>query len=173
MAVKRKHIYVSLTIVVLIALNIWRWQPAIEMVPVSGERQAPTIKIEDFEVRAIADDVIPLLSRDIFHPKKNNSIRLRRKDSPPAVQLPPAKSPEELARDSAQAEFAQIRCVGVSVRKDHTQAYLNSAGEYLLVSQGDKVGGRFLVEKIAPDGVSLRDAVTGVGGLLTISGKQD
>ena len=93
------------------------------------------------------------------------------KAAPTVIQIIPQKSPEELARESAQAEFAQIRCVGISVRNERIHAYLINAGESLLVSNGDKVGSRFVVEKIMSDGVSLRDPVTGVGGVITISGK--
>ena len=87
------------------------------------------------------------------------------------VQLPPAKSQEELARESAEAEFSKIRCVAISVRNERIHAYVINAGEASLVSKGDKVGSRFVVEKIVPDGVTLRDPETGVGGLIAISGK--
>lgn len=168
---KRRKLLISLTIVALVALNIWRWQPISVKSPDKAERAVEVFSIEDFEVKAIVADALPSLSRDIFYPKKLVTNKHQTSTAPTAVQLPPTKSQEELARDSAQAEFAQIRCVGVSVRKGRMQAYLNNAGEHLLVSNGDKVGSRFVVEKIVPDGVSLRDQDTGVGGLITISGK--
>lgn len=88
-----------------------------------------------------------------------------------AVTATPVKSPEELAHDSAQAEFAQIRCVGISVRDNRIQAYLFDGGDPFLVSAGDKVGSRFVVEKIVPEGVVVRDSATGVGGQIAVSGK--
>jgi hypothetical protein len=81
------------------------------------------------------------------------------------------KSPEELAKEAAEAELAKIRCVGISVRNERFQAYIINAGEPSLISKGDKVGSRFVVENIVSDGVVLQDAATGVRGTISISGK--
>lgn len=162
---------VVFAIATLIALNALRWWPASE--PMAGGRaQVPgSFSVEEFEVLGIPEDLLPPFSRDIFHPNKSVSATPRLKAAPVVVQSAPVKSPEELARESAQAEFSQIRCVGVSVRNDRTQAYVINAGEPFLISNGDKVGSRFVVEKIVPDGVYLRDPDTEVGGLVSISGK--
>jgi len=122
-------------------------------------------------VRALpADSRVPLL-RDLFHPKKIALAKPVVKAVPITTLEPPAKSPEELAHDAAQAEFAQIRCVGVSVRDKRIQAYILNGGDPFLVSTGDKIGSRFVVEKIVSDGVVLRDPATGVGGQIGVSGK--
>lgn len=168
---KRRKLLISLAIVVLVSLNIWRWWPASMASSDRAERAVGAFNAEDFEVKAMAADALPPLSRDIFSQKKPVANRPQAMSAPAAIKPVIAKSPEDLARDSAQAEFAQIRCVGVSVRNERMQAYLNNAGEHLLVSDGGKVGSRFVVEKIVPDGVSLRDPDTGVGGLIIISGK--
>jgi hypothetical protein len=91
--------------------------------------------------------------------------------APAFAPEPPTKSPDELAREGVQAAFAQIRCVGISVREKTVHAYLLSGGDAVLVSAGDKVGGLFVVEKIMTDRVILRDPDTGVGGQIDLSGK--
>jgi len=58
------------------------------------------------------------------------------------------------------------------MRKDRAHAYLINAGEPSLVSKGDKVGNRFVVENIESDGVTLRDSDTGFSGLIEVSGKK-
>lgn len=168
---KRRKLLISLAIVVLVSLNILRWWPASTASTDRAERAVGAFNAEDFEVKAMAAVALPPLSRDIFSQKKAVANKPQAIAAPAAIQPVVAKSPEDLARDSAQAEFAQIRCVGVSVRKEREQAYLNNSGEHILVSNGDKVGSRFIVEKIVQDGVSLRDPGTGVGGIITISGK--
>lgn len=168
---KHRKLIAALTIVVLVVLNILRLQPISVNLSDRFEGAGKAFSIQDFEVKSIAADILPPMSRDIFYPKKVVTSKPQIETAPTTIQLPSAKSPEELARDGAQAEFAQIRCVGVSVRKERIQAYLINAGENILVSNGDKVGNRFVVEKIVPDGVTLRDPGTGVGGLITISGK--
>lgn len=117
-----------------------------------------------------ADPQIPL-HRDLFRAKRILVVKPVVKVVPDQIQEPPAKSPEELAKDAAQAEFARIRCVGVSVRDKRIQAYILNGGDPFLVVTGDKVGSRFVVEKIVSDGVILRDPDTGVGGQIAVSGK--
>ena len=93
------------------------------------------------------------------------------KRSPAKAPEPPPKSPEELEREAAQAELAQFRCVGVAFRGSRAQAFLVKGSETFLVSPGDKVGNRFIVDKIASDSVSLQDPNTGVTGQIAVSGK--
>ena len=172
MTAKHRNLSIALAIAVLAALNIWRWWPASAPPPDNVGHALGAFDIDDFSVKASPADSLLPLSRNIFFPKK--VVTAKRpvvKAAPTVIQIIPQKSPEELARESAQAEFAQIRCVGISVRNERIHAYLINAGESLLVSNGDKVGSRFVVEKIMSDGVSLRDPVTGVGGVITISGK--
>lgn len=159
-------------IVLLAALNIWRWWPAEYLLSENAGGTTGSFSVEDFEVKAFSVDSLPPLSRNIFYPKKVDAVKPRVMASPQIAQPVLIKNPEEVARDNAQAEFSQIQCVGISIRNEKVNAYVISAGQPFLVSQGDKVGGRFVVEKIVPDGVSLRDPETGVGGLITVSGKK-
>jgi len=171
MTVKNRKLFILLAVVTLALLNIWRWWPASTSQSGKVEQRSTAFNIEDFEVRAIPADSLLPLTRDIFYPKRIVAKKQLVKAAQNAIQLPPAKSQEELARESAEAEFAKIRCVAVSVRNERIQAYVINAGEPLLVSKGDKVGSRFVVENIVSDGVTLRDPDTGVGGLITVSGK--
>lgn len=168
----RKPIIV-LMIVALAALNLWRWWPASSAGLSAGVGQAAgEFKIEEFEVKAVPPDSLPPMSRDIFYPKRVVIARTPVKAPSTAVPAIPVKTPEEMARDAAQAEFAQIQCAGISVRNERIHAYLISSGEPSLVSSGDKIGSRFVVEKISTDGVTLRDPETGVGGMIAVSGKR-
>ena len=171
MTVKNRKLLIMLGIATLVTLNIWRWWPASTTQPNRVKSKASAFSVEDFEVKVSPVDSLQPLSRDIFYPKKVVSKTITVKTRQAVVPLPPVKTQEELARESAEAEFAKIRCVGVSVRHERIHAYVISAGEPSLVSKGDKVGSRFTVEKISPDGIALRDPETGVGGLISISGK--
>lgn len=171
MTVKYRKLLIMLGITTLVVLNVWRWWPTSAIQPDSVRSKASAFSVEDFEVKVTPADSLQPLSRDVFYPKKVVSKAITVKTRQAVVPLPPVKTLEELARESAEAEFAKIRCVGVSVRNERIHAYVINAGEPALVSKGDKVGSRFTVEKISPDGVSLRDPETGVGGLIPISGK--
>jgi len=167
---KYKNRWLGLGIALLVALNIVRWWPSANESEGGSRSVALGFNVEEFDVRGIQADSLPPFSRDIFQQKRPVSAKPAHRPAP--VESPPVqiKSPEELAIESAQAEFAQIRCVGVSVRNNQFQAYVIKAGESYLISNGGKVG-RFIVEKIVPDGVYLRDSDTDVGGLVSVSGK--
>ncbi len=175
MTSKHRKSIILLTILLLAVLNIWRWWPAAHVLPDEAVRAAGGFNIEDFEVKAIPVDSLPPVSRDIFHPRRTEVVKPQGAvPARPATTAPPApvKTPEEMAKDNAQSEFSQIQCVAISIRNERVHAYLINAGEPSLVSKGDKVGSRFVVEKIMPDGVTLRDPDTGVGGLIVVSGKK-
>lgn len=165
----RKNALIAAIVVSLVVLNAWRWWPSSQVSAVQGRGVSAAFHLEDFEVKALPSDSRIPFSRDVFHPKRIEVPKPVVKAVPKANE-PPPKSPEELAYDAAQAEFSQIRCLGISVRNKHYQAYLSKTGDHLLVSAGDKVG-RFVVEKITSDGVMLHDPETGFGGQVALSGK--
>lgn len=168
--VKQKK-FILLMVVLLAALNIWRWWPASSKLENRVVSTTGQISVEDFEVKAHpAESQAPML-RDVFQAKKVVKEITQVKAKPINAQLSPVKSSEDLAKETAEAEFSQLRCVGISVRNERYQAYIISAGEPLLVSKGDKVGSRFVVDKITSDSVILLDPETGVGGIISISGK--
>jgi len=174
---KHRKKIISIAVSILVALNIWRWWPESPTQSVdAGPVTVGAFSVENFEVKASPVDSLPPLSRDIFFPKKIEVVKTgaakRKVTAPQAIQPEQTKTPEEAARDDAQAEFSQIQCVGISMRKDRAHAYLINAGEPSLVSKGDKVGNRFVVENIESDGVTLRDSDTGFSGLIEVSGKK-
>jgi hypothetical protein len=168
-----RKLSISFAIVALAALNVWRWWPAASTSPHDeAGRAVGAFNVDDFVVKAIPVDSLPPVSRDIFQQKKIVVAKPRVIAPLSTAPLAPVKTPEEIAKENAQAEFSQIQCVGISVRNARTHAYLISAGEPSLVSKGDKVGSHFMVENITTDGVSLHDPETGVGGIIAVSGKK-
>lgn len=173
MTSRYRKLAISLAIVALAALNVLRWWPAGTTSPHNeAGRAVGAFNVDDFVVKANPVDSLPPLSRDIFQPKKVVVAKPRVIAPTLTTPLAPEKTPEEIAKENAQAEFAQIQCVGISIRNERIHAYLISAGEPSLVSNGDKVGSRFVVENITTEGVSLRDPETGIGGTITVSGKK-
>jgi hypothetical protein len=162
---------IAAVVLVLAALNIWRWWPAGPAKPGSMPgtvSPSAAFRPEDFEIRALPADPPGPMQRDLFRPKMATKPVAKSTAKAPE---PPPKTPEELEREAAQAELAQFRCVGVAFRGGRAQAFLVKGSETFLVSPGDKVGNRFIVDKIAPDAVSLQDPNTGVVGQITVSGK--
>lgn len=166
-----RKIAISLTIAVLVILNILHWWPSASPKASERGRVVGEFSVADFEVKVTSTEGLPIFSRDIFQQKKSEVEKVQTKPKEPMVQPVAAKSAEELNRDAAQAEFSQIRCLGISVRNGKFQAYILNSGEPSLISIGEKVGTRFQVEKIMTDGVALHDPITGVGGVVAVSGK--
>jgi hypothetical protein len=76
-----------------------------------------------------------------------------------------------LAREAAQAELAQFKCMGVLFREGKGQAYLVKGDQVFLAQLGEKVGNRFIVDKISPESVVLWDPQTKVSAEVPVSGK--
>lgn len=172
MSKKYKIAVVTLIILLLVALNIWRWWASASINTVLMASPSEVIHPESFDVRALVVDSAVPFRRDIFHPKQPIAEPTRvLKTVPKSLLEPLEKSPDELAREAAQAEFSQIRCVGISVRENTIHAYLLTGGEATLVSAGDKIGNHFVVDKIMTDRVILRDPTSGIGGQIDLSGK--
>lgn len=154
----------------LVLLNLWQWWPRtaeqtrVAVAPSGGTRP------EDFRLRMEAAPQVDATApgRDLFQPKRPPAPAVARSK---ASAPPPPKSPEELEREAAQAELAQYRCVGVSVRAGRIQAFVVRGDQSFLVSPGGRVGDRFVVDKITPEAISLSDPRTGVAGQISVSGK--
>lgn len=169
---KNRKWVVAVVVLTLAALNIWRWWPAGSSKP-SGPTwtvsSSTPFRPEDFDIRVLPSDPPGSIQRDLFRSRPVTKPVIK----PASTKEPqvPVKSPEELEREAAQAELAQFRCVGVAFRGGRAQAFLTKGGETFLVSPGDKVGNRFIVDTIVPDAVSLQDPNTGVAGKIAVSGK--
>lgn len=168
---KHRKWIVAAAVLALVALNIWRWWPAGSAKPGGMPMTvspSTAFRPEDFEIRALPAEPPGPMLRDLFRPKP--VAKPVAKGSAKA-SAPPPKPPEELEREAAQAELAQFRCVGVAFRGGRAQAFLVKGGETFLVSPGDKVGNRFIVDKIEADAVTLQDPGSGVVGQIAVSGK--
>ena len=116
---KSRKLAIVAMILLLVGLNVWRWWPDSAEKPAASRIDARDggslrgYRLSEFEVHALPVDVPPPLQRDLFHPKL--APRLVKKVIIKKTPVKPkAKSPEQQAREAAQAEFAQIRCVGVA-----------------------------------------------------------
>lgn len=169
---RQKSVYAAL-VALLLGANIWYWwTPA-----ATGVKREPRVvgqeeyRNEDFRLRLgmAVDETAGRVQRDLFHPK----VEVVKKPVAVAAKPPepPAKTPEELAQESARAELAQYKLVGVVFRNGKGQAFIVRGDQVYLVLPGEKVGERFTVEKIAADDVELRDPATNVSGKIPVSGK--
>ncbi|MGH8720990.1 MAG: hypothetical protein ACREU4_03330, partial [Burkholderiales bacterium] len=89
----------------------------------------------------------------------------------PAPVGPPPKTPEQLAEEAARDELRQLKLVGVVFRGGKGQAFVVKGDQAYMVHAGEKVGERFRVEAIAPDGIQLLDPASRVNGQIPVSGK--
>lgn len=165
----RRNILLATVTGLLIALNLWRWWPSAPTSGAGHERAVASrgFQVEDFVVRALPQTDMGHGKRDPFHMVVKVAPKLVQKGPPP----PPPKTPEQLAAEAAQAELAQLRCVGVVFRGGEAQAFMVVAGQDYLARVGEKAGSRFVVEKIDAEAVFVRDPVTQVGGKIDVSGK--
>lgn len=157
-------------IALLLALNVLRWMPAPGQ-KTARAASAPQSEIAELTLRvADADTASKPMRRDLFYrtapePNITNANPVRRPVAPPT----PVKSPEELALESAQAEFAGIRVIGIVFRSGSGQAYLEAAGKSELVGVGDTFGS-FKVTAIRQDAVELSGTDTSAGGRIALAG---
>ncbi len=171
---KRRYLLLGIAILLLGALNLWQWKS-----PGGPERErssahAGSFRPDDFQLKvgfATAESV--RAGRNLFQPRLPPKPPVVRKvetkvEPPPG---PPPKTPEQLAEEAARAELGQIRLVGVVFRGEKGQAFLVKGEQLYMVHTGGKVGERFQVEAIRPDGIQLRDPATRVNGQIPVSGK--
>lgn len=151
----------------LLALNIWNWWPDTKrqgrnsVGPISGK----SLHIEDFVIQGVPQGKLSPARRDVFQPKRPVVVTPPPPKKPPE---PPPKTPEELEVEAAQAEFAQLRCLGIAFRDNRGQAMLSSGQQIFHVRVGERAGNRFVVEAIETNGVQVKDPITGVGGKVSL-----
>jgi hypothetical protein len=151
-------------------INVWYWWPATTAAPVSnaGRGLAQEFRLGDFEIKTLQPGANTAMKRDLFYPKYVPPPPKPVFTPPPG---PPPKTPEELAREAAQAELAQFKCIGILFREGKGQAYLVKGDQVFLAQLGEKVGNRFIVDKISPESVVLWDPQTKVSAEVPVSGK--
>lgn len=167
----KRNIVLSAVIVALAIANLWRWLASdASLTSERAQTRTGAVRAEDFAIKMVSSEVQATPQRDLFRPK----IVVAPKP-PPAKKVepppePPPKTPEELEEEAARAELGQIKCVGVAFRQEKYQAFMMLGGQAHVAAIGDKVGSRFVVEKITADGVHIRDPRTNVSAQLPVSG---
>jgi hypothetical protein len=171
---KRRYWALAIAIVLLGALNLLQWKTP--GAPGHERSAAPSGSLgpEDFRLKvgfAMAESAPA--GRNLFQPRLPPrppvSKKVEAKVEPPPG--PPPKTPEQIAEEAARAELGQIKLVGVVFRGEKGQAFLVKGEQLYMVHTGGKVGERFQVEAIRPDGIQLKDPATRVNGQIPVSGK--
>lgn len=168
----RKKALIAVAIALLVVLNVWRWLP--QQTPVAADtRGAADTGLAELQLRVANVDVATRpMRRDLFYrvaqaprPGAQSANPARRVAAAPT----PVKSPEQIALETAQAEFAAIRVIGIVFRDGRGQAYLQTEGKSELVGTGDTFGS-FTVTAIRQDAVELRGIDTAAGGKIALAG---
>ena len=169
----RRHLLLFSAAALLVLINLWKWAPPLQTSVKSGDRRevAGQFQPEDFQINVLAGrtNANETIKRDLFQPKLAIVVKPPVKKIEPKPE-PPPKTPEQLEEEAARAELAKIKCVGVVFREQKGQAFLVKGDQVYLAFIGDKVGDRFILERIAADGVFLKDPKTNVSAQLPISG---
>jgi hypothetical protein len=172
--IHRKKILMGLAVAILVTLNLWKWWPGTKLHDIGTKLPSEQVRAEqlvlliDLGERTGRDQV----KRDIFQSKRNTvpvvQIKMKRV---PIQESPQQKTPDELEQDAAEMELTEYRCVGIAVHDGITQAFLIRGDQNIVVTHGDRVSARFIVDKITLDEVVLKDNSTGVGGVIKMAGK--
>lgn len=182
---------IAAIVVVLVALNVWRWWPETASVKPSIQTQHSSLSENLSEknlrlaVRVSDSSTLPIVSRNVFERLQLAPPIVKLKyvpppESTPMIEVlpgaqttppePPPKTPEELEAEEARAEFAQIKLVGVILHDAKFRAYFAKGEQTYLASLGDAVA-RFTVTAIRAESVRLHDPRTQVGGEIPVLGK--
>lgn len=178
---------IAAIVVLLVALNVWRWWPETASVKPSIQTQHASLSEKNLRlvVRVSDSSTLPIVSRNVFErlqlaPPIVKLQYVPPPESTPAVEVLPGaqttppeplpKTPEELEAEEARAEFAQIKLVGVILHDAKFRAYLAKGEQTYLASLGDAVA-RFTVTAIKAESVRLHDPRTQVGGEIPVLGK--
>lgn len=167
---KRRYVFLGAAVLLLALLNVWRWTAG-PLTTSSGPGPASAaadLAGEDLVLRAAsADAVSPTPLRDLFQVRVVVSNRPRLAAKP----QPPPKTAEQIAEEQARAELAQFKLQGVVFRGDQGEALLLSNGVSVTARTGARVGNHFVVERITPEIVDVRDPDTQVSGQLVLIGR--
>lgn len=168
----RKQALILVAIALLVALNVWRWLP--DDAPVPAATSGPSdSELADLQLRVAHVDIATQpMRRDLFFrlaPPTRPAVQAANPARRAAAVPIPVKSPEEIALERAQAEFAAIRVIGIVFRNGRGQAYLETGGKSELVGVGDSFGS-FQVTAIRQDSVELKGTGTTAGGRIALAG---
>lgn len=166
---KYRFWFLGAAVVVLAVLNVWHWVPS----PPSGSATESNTYSAGTDVAggslvlrvATGGSVSPVPVRDLFQVK----IAAPKRPRQPA-NVPPPKTPEQIAEELARAELAQIKLLGVVFRGDQGEALMLANGTSVTVRTGARLGNHFVIERITPEIVDVRDPDTQVSGQLQLAG---
>lgn len=171
---KRHYLILSAVVVVLAGANVWRWFGNDVDTERPMGKSSVHIRPDDLQLYGLdPTEFNAVLRRDLFRAKVTVvTVRPKPKvqEAPPP---PPEKSPEEVAREGAQAMLAQFKFLGVAFREERRQALLVKGDQMFQVSVGDRVADRFVVEAITVDTISLKDPETDISRQIQLSGSQN
>lgn len=148
------------------------------------DNAADNVEVEVI-ARAITAEDFTILSASRFAQSKSASRRdlfvvaIKRKKPKivikvkpkPALKIPPAKTPEQIAREGAEAELLNAHLVGVIKRGTQFQAYIEWNGETYLTRKGQIIYGEFKTKLLSVDHIVIEHASTGVVKKILISGE--
>jgi len=171
---KRRYAILLVIVALLVGFNIWRWWPASprSMGEAALAAAVGGFRSEDFRLK------VPLqpdrdqikVTRDLFQPRvvavKAPVEQVAKAE--PDTPLPPTAA--ELAERAARYELSRFKLVGVVFRGRKGQAFLVKENEMYTAVAGDKVGRRFVVDRVTTESVYLKDPATKVSGQIPVSG---
>ena len=184
-------------LVIILALgivNVWKWVVRDEVVSFEQATGSSISKflVSDFEIKGLTPPSggNSSISRDLFYSladksregiKENLTSSGEQKDilldmSAKEVALTPIDpqiTADLLEAEAARDDLAKLKYVGVLFHGERGEASLLFADQHYIVSAGDKLGSRFVVDKITTDAVDVSDPITKVSGQIRISGDSE
>ena len=184
-------------LVMILALgiaNVWKWVGRDEVMSSEQTAVSPVRKFlaSDFEIKGLTPPggENSNISRDLFYSladKGRGAIKedlrysgghknILRDVKTKEVSMPPVTPeimPDLLEAEAARDDLAKFKYVGVLFHGGQGEASLLFADQHYIVSTGDKLGSRFVVDKITTDAVDVSDPITKISGQIRISGNSE
>lgn len=159
----------------LLALNLWYWWPGDVDSP-GGNGSTGVLgrmRVDEFRLRLPPEPSAEhkRVARNLFQPKLPK-IPAPPKPAAPKAKKPPPPSPRAIARKKADSDMEQIRFVGLVMRDNMRQAFLLRDGRTFLLRVGEKLDGRYVVERITLNEIFLRDSATKAARYIPMAGNQ-
>ena len=159
---RRKYL-LGAVLLVLVALNLWRWVPAWRGSSSASKSMTEGEFSLDFPMSPDKGDFV--LKRDLFQSRRSMAtIKVPRR-----VPSPTQGNKTDMMTPTPSLLWG-IRLEGVIFRGEKGQAFLRRSDEIYTVSDGDEVAGLYRVEKITADSVALKEIATGKVQMFEVTG---
>lgn len=188
--------YLALLVIILVLgiANVWTWVGRDEVTSFEQAAGSPIRKFlaSDFEIKGLVppEGENSNIGRDLFYSltdKNREAIKGNLRDSGgrkgilrdvnvEKVLISPVEpqiTPDLLEAEAARDDLAKLKYVGVLFHGERGEASVLFAEQHYIVSTGDKLAGRFVVDKITTDAVDVSDPITKVSGQIRISGNSE